>query len=264
MDDVIVDPAAKVETAVKEVAPATTKPDTQSGGTETPASGTTTPLPFHEDPKIKEYLERQDSKREQKWAKQFQELKDGYTKQLELFNQQRSAQGKPEVNQLPPEQEQALKQLVDMLGPRLKEQLGIGKMESLEKQLQTMTQAGSREAFESEMGTVSKEYAERYGYDAKQLDEDLREFIETDEWFADKQYSKGSVKKAAALYFSEKGQELAERAANLKLIKEQKEKKQNGTESSSKSSVQKGGAKAKRLEDFLDDRVSEGGGIQFD
>lgn len=263
INDAITDPAVVEKTETK-VEPVATETVTQQGGAETPATDTTTSLPFHKDPEVQKYIDRQLSKREQNWSKQVQELKDAYTKQLEAFNQNRSNAGKPEVDKLPPEQEQALEQLVSMLGPRLREKLGLGKIGELEKQLNSINQAGSLEAFEAEMSGVTKEYAEKYGYDAKELDEELRNYIETDPWFADKSYTKGSLIKAAKLYFADKGQELAERQANLKLIKEQKEKKQNTTEAPTKTTGNKSGSKHKRLEDFLDERVQSEGGIKFD
>jgi hypothetical protein len=252
------------QTDVKKEASSTSQPDTQQDGAEKPVTGER--LPFNKDPEVQRYIDRQVSKREQAFTKQMQELKDDYVKRLEKFNDGRVAQGKPEVNQLPPDQEQALLQLAEMMfgHKTVREKYGLDKVSEIEKKLTASSSEAEKQVYESEMESTVNDYASKFGYDKDELREDIEEFIQNDPWFADKSFHKGSVQKAAKLFFSEKSQELAERAANLKLIKEQKEKKQVTTESTSTGSKGRQKVSDKNLDSYLDRRIQDEGGIKFD
>lgn len=236
--------------------------DNQSKGTEsTPTETTSERLPFNKDPEVQKYIDRQIEKRAATREKQMQ---DEYVKRLEEVNQRRADSGKPPVQQIPKEQEDALMELAEKLfsNPAVREKYKLGR-EDLETQVQSLKQERERESFESELDSVLSKYSSEYGYDKGELDDQIRDFIANDPWFADKPYSKGAAEKAVKLYFSDKSKELAEKSVALKLIKEQKEKKSNSTESSS-SKGSKSSVKDKSLKDFLDRRTQEEGGISFD
>lgn len=248
-----------VETAELTTETAPVKTDTQQGGAEkTAAETTTTQVPFHKDPEVQRYIERQLSKREDGFKKEIEGLKSGYVKQLEALTQKNSS-----PSTTTPEQEQAVQMLVKAMSPALRKELGLDKINELETRLSSMSEEGSRSAFQSELEGVIKNYSEEYGYEKTELEDNLRDFMQNDEWFADKPYTKGSIVKAAKLYFADKVQELGQRKANLMLIKEQKEKKQASTESAS-SKTSKSNSKAKNLSDFLDERLNESGGLSFE
>lgn len=226
-------------------------------------SATETQVPFGKNPEIQKYLDRQTRKAIQeeraRWDKEHQSFKD----QLLLS---RTPEKTPSGPQLTQEQKEARAQLAELLfgDPEIRDKYGLSKVDKLEKFQQEAQLERSREMFESELGPLVKQYAEEYGMDPKELDEDIREFIETDEWFADKSFSRGAAKKAMRLFFDGKDSELAERKANLKLIREQAEKKKIGTESASRTEKTGSAPKEKGILTYLERRAQEEGGISFD
>lgn len=254
-------PDVKVESSTTPSVQETTQP---SDAVKSPS---TERVPFNKDPELQRYIDRQVAKREQTFNKQMEEMRNSYIQKLEQFNANRAEQGKGPVNQLPPEQEQALLQLAEMMFSHkgIREKYGFEKISALEKQLSQQSTESGKQMYEAEIQDSISKYAAEYGYDKEELREEFEHFINTDPWFADKPYHKGSVQKAFKLYFSDKSQELAERAANLKLIKEQKEKKSVSTESASLGKTGKAvGVKDKNMLDYLSRREQEEGGIKFD
>ena len=245
--------------------PSTPAPDTtQPSGADKPAVGTERP-PFHQDPEVQSYLEKQLQKRQEKmqrdWDKKFQEQKDLYTRQLENFNS-RSAQ--PSGTQKPPltgEQRQAREELAEMLfgDPEIRDKYGLSKVDQLVKQQQEMLLDRSREVFDAELSPLVQKAAEKYGMDAKELDAEIRDFVSTDPWFEDKNFTRGSASKVVRLFFADKESELAEREANLKIIREQNEKKRVGTEKAASNGKPGSRPLESSLDAYLERRAKEDG-----
>ena len=236
----------------------------QQDGAEKPV-GEKVRLPFHQDPEIKAFLDKQLSKRERDWEKKFGELSAKYTEQLELFNRNRASEGKPEVSKLPPEQEQAVMQLAELLfsNQSVREKYGLSKVDQNESAIENMRREQAQASYESELGDEAKKLAEKFGGEASEWKEKLQEFYLEDDFLAEKVYRKGVMSKISKLYSADHAEELAGRQANLKLIREQKEKKavnvaqtSNGQKASSASSNEDSRGYLKR-------RVQEAGGISF-
>lgn len=234
-------------------APANTQPN---GAANTDAGQV---VPYGKDPGITKFVDRQVAKREQVFKDELKKLKDE-------FAAERAAAGKPADKQLAPEEEEAVLQLAQHIfgNSKVREKYGLDKIDKFEKVQQQTQSEAEHQMFESEMETVLSDAATKYGYDKTELRDDIEDFIANDPWFADKSFHKGSLQKAAKLFFSDKSQELADRASNLKLIKEQKEKKAAGTESTSTGKKGQTNVKDKTLNSFLDRRVEEEGGMKFD
>ena len=227
-----------ITTEVKEATGATTGESTPTPQAEpaietTPGSEKTaptvpsSPLPFHQDPKVQEYLNRQMTRREKEWNQKMQAMQEDYTSRMEKLAASR--QGQPE-QVFSPEQDTALAQLADLMAkhPKFRDVFGMEKSAKLERELSEYREANERKAFEGELSGVVKQYADSHGYDPKDLDTDLREFIDTE--YPEVGYKDGIVKKLAKLYFADKTDDLAQRAANMKLIKEQQAKKNGNVE----------------------------------
>ncbi len=252
------------ETAVQDAKPADSSPAetvNQTGGSEITATETGR-LPFHQDPEVQKYIEKQFAKREAPLKKQLDELNQRYTQQLELFNQQRAAQGKPEADKLPPEQEQAIMQLAEMLlnNPAIREKYGIGKAET---EIASMRQEQALHAYESELHSEAKVLAEKFGGEPNEWAEKIEEYYLNDPWIADKNYQKGSISKVAKLYTAENAVELGERSANLKLINEQKNKKALNQATPSKGQQASAPSSNMTQKEFLQKRIQESGGLKF-
>lgn len=221
-------------------------------------------LPFHKDPEVQEYLSKMLSRKERDWDEKFKSRDEEYTRRLEQLSRPTS------VTSATPEQQQkeeAIRLLAkELLGhPDVRKEYGLDEIKSLRDQFQSSLKESNRKVFDSEMKTVVGKYVEKYGYDKEELEEDFREYISTDPLFEGLTFKEGSLDKIAKLYFSDKEKEMAERETNLKLIKEKKLKSTQGTETSSKGTPSTNVAKEKRLGDFLDRKIREGGGeIVFD
>ena len=232
---------AKLETAVKPEGAKETSPTPapESNGGTPPSGGakpegasvTTETLPFHKDPKIQDYISRETARKEKAYLRQMEEMKDSYTKRMEELVTKRDTQ-EPNLG-LDADGEASLIKLANYLRqhPKAREILGLSRYEQLEKQLESSSNTYQQDQFDGEMSSVADEYAKKYGYEPGELETELREFISEDDFFANRNgYTKGIVRKAAKLFFADKGSELAERSARLKLIKEQEEKAKAPTE----------------------------------
>ena len=253
-----------------------TKPDAKEEASSTSDSTTTQPegaakplveekTPFHKDPEVKSYLEKMMSRREREWEKRIRGVEDMYRGKLE--NLVNLTQPKVAGQQaLPPEQRQALLELVRLIksDPDAAKELGLGSSEELRQQIEKIEYGKAQENFDGEVSSVIGTYSERYGLDKTEFEEELREFIQTNEFFNNSHYSKGMVEIAAMTMLKDRQAELSERAANLKLIKEQKEKKGQATERSSVTSQTPSKKMPKTLQDFLSQRVAESGGLIVD
>ena len=201
------DTVASPTTPTKEVSPAS-----PNGGA-IPVADT---LPFHERPEAKEYLERQ--------ARNLRrELEESHRRELDKYrseNDSRYAQLQKQLgsqdNQLTPERRAEIQEA--------KKLLGLEGLDEMRQELSQFKQNRAQEAFDSEFNSVVEKYASEYGYDKKDLDYELRDFIVNDPLWGNMGNSKGVVAKAARDFFSDKQAELAERRANLKLINEKKSK----------------------------------------
>ena len=258
----VVSQEATKDVKVTPEASSASAPATQPNGAVESAAGR---LPFGKDPEIAKYIERQVARREGLFTRELQELKDSYLNKMEEFASRTSSPTQP-ASQVTAEQDNALNQLADMLfnHPKIREKYGLDEINRLKEQFSSKASEETSSAYEGEMASVVDQYTDKYGYEKEDLREQLEDFIAQDPWLAGKNYNKGAIAKIAKLFFSDKSQELADRASNLKLIKEQKEKKAAATETTSSGTKGKEGVKDKTLESYLDRRVSEEGGLKFD
>lgn len=190
-----------------------------------PAPGANTGMesvPFHENPQFKSFLDRQkknwERDSERKYSEQTEKLKSDYDNRFKTLEQKmsQSGSGMSEENRT---QLRALSQLLSS-DPEARKMLGLEDMNELKEKLSRYEQGSTMTQFNSELSDVSKSYAEKYGFDVKEVEADLLDFIKDDPLWGQMGNAKGVIRKAAKDYFSDKSEELAERAANMKLVKE--------------------------------------------
>lgn len=231
------------------------KDTSPSGGADT--GGAQAPvqerLPFHEDPQVQSYLQKMMSRKEKEWERRFQERDTEYTRRLEAMTKP-TAPGAALS-----EEEQAVQMLRQKLGlDKLDERLGeVSKSHSqfTQSQLDTMADA--------ELSSVVESLSKQYGYKPAELQEEILNFV-ADHPLGSRDYKKGSIEAMGKLWAYDKQAELAERAANLKLIKEQQDKKKVATESPNGAKKSPGKRANESMDDFLARREREEGGLSFD
>lgn len=257
-------PAETVKTDVKQESVSSTPQTDQTQPVGAVKTDSDTSLPFGKDPAVQRYIERQVSKREKEWQKKLETAQTEYIKRLESVSQPRSSQ--PNPNGLPPDQEKALLDFAEVFfnNPSIRDKYGLNKYEATEKQLNEMRQEAAYKTYLSELDRSATNYASQYGYDKSELLEDIQSFIETNPLFKSVGYQEGIADWAVKLFFADKSKELAEREANLKLLKEQNEKKKMNLESSSNGKKAPTSAKDTNMKSFLERRIQESGGMDFD
>lgn len=246
--EAVVEQGAKPEASPT---PATAEKESITGGGAKPVSES--PIPFHQSPEVQAYLEKQLRKREAQWEKKWQERDSEYTRRLELLTQRESPQ------RTLSEEEQA----VEILKQKLGLDSALKRLEELDKRSSSLTQAQTDSLASFEFEATVKELSGKYGMNPTEAEEQLRDFIDSHP-LGGRDYRKGAISAMGKLFAAEHAEEFAERAANLKLIKEQREKKQAGTESSSKGDKAKVTVSDKSIDDYLKRRAHEEGGISFD
>jgi len=233
------------------------------GGAQASAPASTeTRLPYHKDPEAQRWLNSQLSKREREWQKQLQQSSEQHRRELDLLRAGMGRNNAPAGN---PEEEHALNLLAEKLlaNPLIREKYGLDGAKSAQAELQKLREEQTRVMVDNELESVVGKYAVKYGYEPQAFREELLEFLDSDE-FEGATYRKGSIERAAKAYLYDRQGEISERAANLKLIKEQNDKKKVTTESSSTGTKGKPNMGEKSLSSYLDRRVDEEGGISFD
>lgn len=228
------------------------------------ANTVTEKVPFHKDPEVQKYLDKQLSRREREWSEKIRGIEDMYRGKLENLTASLAPKnaGDPPMT---PDQKNALLSLVKLIksDPDAAKELGLGSSEELKKEIENIQWSKAVESFDSEASSVANTYAERYGLDKGEFEEELREFIQSHPYFNQSPYSQGMLEIAAMTMTKDRQAELADRAANLKIIKEQQEKKKISTErpAGGKAADKKA---PKSLGDFLRQRVAEAGGLKVE
>lgn len=256
---------AKVEAPVtspeQTQTPETQKQETvegQSQGSVAPKE--TEKKPFHEDPEVQKYLDRQWRSRERKLNDGFEQriksVEDRYVNQLEAMTRR-----DPKA-EMPEEQSKALEDLAVLFSksPNAMKSLGLDQMQTLAKENESFRTAFVQDQFNAEKAKVL-DSAVKNGMDRAIVEEEMSTFIEESSFYSDKEYTKGTYQSAFRdLYFDRIG-EIKERAVNLKHIKEQKEKHSANSQQPSPGQTQTGHPQETSIRDFVTRRVRESGGV---
>lgn len=263
-----------VTAQVAEGAKPATSPDAGAGvetkslanGAEVGAGQPASPqvLPFHQNPEAQKWLSREQKRWERDQARRFDEMKSQHQRELDLL---RAGMARPQNGQpINHEGRAQLKQLAEMLfgDDEIRQQFGLDRATKLEKEIESLREGSMRSQFDSELKSVVSTYSSKYGFQPGELEENLKEFIEEDPVFSQKDYRPGAIERAAKAWLFDHQGEVAERAANLKLIKEQEEKKKVSSEAPSGGNKGKPKMIEKSLKAYLDRREQEEGGITFD
>jgi hypothetical protein len=182
-------------------------------------------VPFHERPEAKDYLDRQRKKwerdAERSWSEKLARQQADFDAKLSKLSQ--NGQGRPKSD----EQRRAILEAAQYFAedPEARKLLGLDSVAELKQKYEETEFNRTREALDGELSTIVDKYAADYGYDKGDLRAELESFISNDVLWSQMSMSKGLIQKAARDFFSDKQADLAERAANLKLINEQKSKR---------------------------------------
>lgn len=154
--------------------------------------------------------------------------------------------GKKETAGVDPNVEQDLLKLVQLIkqSPTAAKELGLGGIQELQKEIETLRTARVEETFNSELDKSLDTYSTRYGIPREELEERFTEFLgENEDDFGKKDYRPGLIDKAMKVMLFDDQAELAERSFNNKRIEEDKKKKSANAESASTGSVAPGSSK---------------------
>ena len=179
--------------------------------------------------------------------KRFKELTESnrkYKEQLDQFQREMSelrgfkdsmlaqrTQG-PTLTQ---EQESALEQIFtmalgsDKVSKMIAQKYGLERLDSLHKDYSSFKENWEGQQYEGEMKDVLKS-AQDLGLDPDEVEEELREHVNSHPFFADKNYFKGGVWAAFRDKYWDRRGELSERAENLKKIEERERLKSGQTQ----------------------------------
>jgi len=213
-------------------------------------------VPFHKHPRFQDLL-----KRNKEWESKYSEI-DSKLRAQEAYLKQLQALQSPLQQQLPDEQRQAIVQLAKLFKqvPEFQKELGLDKIEELQKQNESLSIARSEETFRKEFDETV-DYAVSLGMDKDEITEQLLESVQSHPVYNQVNYRKGMVRAVFRDYFWDKMGKLKEREINSRLIKEQEIKRKSNAETSSPSSGVPQKAKELSMEQFLKRRIQEEGGI---
>lgn len=257
-DGVNIQPESTPEGAKTEQSPSSAETQNQNPS---PASGANTSsenVPFHKNPEFQSYIERQKKSWERDYSSKFgSEIQKLKAEHEARYKDLESKLSRPSGNLSDADREQ-LRALFNMglQDPEVRKMYGLDEVRELKEKLSKYEKGNEVSAFNAELSEVSKTYAEKYGMDPKEVEYDLMEFIKDDPLWGQLGISKGVVKKAAKDFFSDKQEELAVRAANMKLVKEAETK---GKASSQKpvNGASQENPLPKHLRDFLHSRFRD-------
>lgn len=213
-------------------------------------------LPFHKHPKWKGMQD------ENKRLKQTLEERDRkFELQLAELKGMTQAQTKQATAGMDPEQRQALLNLVRLIksDPDAAKELGINSIDELRQRQEQLVSSRNEESFGKEVESTLSEFSEKYGLDKAELEQEVSDFIDANPFYSSKDYSQGAYRAAATAYLFPKLDEMKERAANLKLIKEQEAKKKANAESPGAPSGTET-SKPASMRERLAQMVRDGGG----
>lgn len=223
---------SQVEGAVAEKSPASgSNSQTQNntpGGANAGANESSFGKDFHKNPEVQSFLERQTKRQEREWNQRLQDMQKTYDQKFADLQQSFQKPGQS-ISEQDASQLRQLAKLIQS-DPEAAKILGLDSIKTLQDELQNMRSSSSQSLVEREAESVVGEYAKKYGYEPKQLERELWEFIRDDDYWGSQDFSKGIFTKAARDFFSDKAQELADRAANMKLVTENTNKNKAGTQ----------------------------------
>ena len=259
VDETPSSPASNTVEGAKTVSPPVT---TEQSQTPTNVSGAEPAKsaenePFHKNPRWQKMV-----KDNQDYKTRLETMERKYQENLERIVQGQTQKVNPT---LPDEQRQALMSLVNLIknDPDASSALGLNQSTELRQELERMTKGQEQRQFNSELDTLSKSYAQKYGLKADELAEELSDYIETSPYFNGIDYREGLLEAALNNMLFPRLGEMKEREANLKLITEKNNKVSQNTETSSSGKpIVK--TPAGSLAKHLASRIQEEGGISLD
>lgn len=168
-------------------------------------------------------------------------------------------------NPMPDDQAQLVVQLAKMMKevPGAAKLLGLEDVQTLQKELQDIKTARQKESFDSEFDKVLSTYSTKYGFKRDEVEEEFLEFLDENA-FGSEAYRPGLLEHAFKAMWFDRVPELSERSANLKLIKEQKEKKSMNTATPSKGDSSKSSESFGSLREMLKNTIAKEGGVTVD
>lgn len=205
-------------------------------------------------------------KEAREWKQKYSEIEKMHREQVEFmrnFMSQNSNKSQSQPQQVD-ERSQAVLQLVDLLKntPGALEALGFSKINDIEKRTASFEEQRAREVFDSEFDRILKYGTETFGLDEEELEQELVDYIENDPLLSQANFIPGAIQKAFRDLYWDRMDELKERAANLKLIKEQKLKKEGNTETPKQNDTSKNDTPSELdMGSFIKRRIAEGGGL---
>lgn len=210
-------------------------------------------------------IRRESFKQAAEWKKRYEALEGRLTQQKsEILSEVIKAMGGSKTPEMPRDQRESAIELARLMTqvPEVAEMFGLKKAETLEQEVNRLNSEREEEAFNREFDQVIDSYSTKFGLDKEEMKQELADFLDSEEYSAvfSKGHRPGVVKAAVKTMYFDRMDELKERSANLKLIKEQKEKKGLNTASPSKGAAQNGVARESNMRDFLMRRVNEEGG----
>ena len=222
-------------------------------GVENSASGaaksTETQIPFHKNPDFQDYIGRQKKSWDREWNQKLESERNSWQKELQEIKSQFQ---KTTGQSLSEQDASQLRQLAKLMQSDTESAkiLGLDSLKALRDEIESLKSSSSEQAIEREAGSVVNDYAKKFGYEPQTLEKELWEFIKDDDYWSQQPFSKGIFAKATRDFFSDKQQELAERAANMKLVTEQKEKTRVGSQKPV-GNAQQGQEQPKTMREFL-------------
>lgn len=238
-----------------EVSKETVQVKESTGGVAKP---TTEQEPFHKNPRFQALIKENKSlsdkvaNLERKYQENLEQVVRGHTQKVDQT--------------LPPDQRQALLQLVNLIknDPDAARELGLNRSQELEAKFQELSSSRAMDSFNAEFNSVSELFSKQFGIDKSEIEEELTAYIEANPYFGSVEYSKGMLEAAARNLYWEKLGELKEKEINLRLLKEKELKNSANVETSSSGKTNTGKPMEKNVEQFLARRISEDGGISID
>ena len=217
-----------------------------------------------------EKYRREAFKQASEWKKKYEDLEGRFSKLESTYTDKLESlvgmMTPKQESSMTPQDKQSLVQLfqMGMQVPEIAEMMGLNKHKEIEKSLQSERETRLNLQFDGEFDSVAKQMSESYGLKPDEVKSELLEFMQNSEFYGRKSYSHGLIKEAAKSLYFDRISELKTRETNLKLIQEQKLKKESNSESPSKGKSGKGPNIESNMKDFLSRRVQEEGGLELD
>lgn len=204
---------------------------TSKGTQNSPAGGANSgasDVPFHKNPEFQDYLGRQKKSWDRDWGTKLSEMQSTYDKKLQDLQTSMKQPGQS----LSEQDATQLRQLVKLIksDPEAARELGLTDLQGLKSEIENLRSTSSEASIEKEAHSVVSEMGPKYGYKPEEFETKLWEFIRDDDYWSNQPFTKGIFKKAAVDFVSQNSQELAERAANMKLVTQNQDKGKAGSQ----------------------------------